>query len=227
MIKRIIISLLVALITNTVLYGSYTIYADNNRSLSFRDSDLHYKIIFDLYHQEMNDLFNDKIDALKELLEDDAFMKDLKKRKNFLVPENIEKEKDSLLTIVQKCEENGENISSYCVSMEALYIYLEFVRQVESIKDSLHDGSNSSIQGRIDELIVKGNAIEKEVDKSKAIMEGTVAAYNEFAIAYPLHRKYQEIIENLVKYKLSLKDIRKEVMLFPSKFIDSTSSQCQ
>lgn len=227
MIKRISISVLIAIITNVVLYGGYTIYAANNVDKTFRDSGLHYETVFDLYHREMNNFFNKKIASLKDLLKDDEFMKDPEKRKNFVVPEDIEKENDDLATVVFKCQKNGSNVSGYCVSMEALSIYMEFVRHLASIKNSLEDGNSSTIKGRLGELIEKSNAIEKEVDKAKAIMEGTVAAYTEFAIAYPMHRKYQEIINDLLKYKLSLKDVRQKIDLFPLKFIDATSSQCQ
>jgi len=227
MIKRISISLAIALTTNIILYGGYTIYASNNVDSSFRADGLHYETIFDLYHREMNNFFNQKVTALKELLADDQFMKDPEKRKNFIVPEDIAKEIDDLDMVVYKCQKNGENVSSYCVSMEALSTYLEFVNHLESQKSSLQDGSSSTIQGRVAELASKTEAIEKEIDKARAVMEGTISAYTEFSLAYPMHRKYQEIINNLLKYKLSLKDIREEVTLFPIKFIDATSSQCQ
>lgn len=224
--KQTTISLFTAVFVSIFVYGSYTIYAESNVTFDFRKEE-DYITAIDRYHGEMNKFFNGKIRTLRELTEDDDFLNDPAKRKVFEVPTSIDKKNDDLPTIVEKCNENGSNVSTYCVSMEALQIYMEYIRHLEVLKGTFEDSSGGSAMQKVSEMLEKNEIIEKEVESSRAIMEATIATYNEFSLAYPMHKKYRYIAKELVKYKLILKDIRKRVMLFPIKFIDASSSQCK
>ncbi|MBI4231647.1 hypothetical protein HY605_00320 [Candidatus Peregrinibacteria bacterium] len=69
-------------------------------------------------------------------------------------------------------------------------------------------------------------AAKEEEGKAMQSMKATVGAYNEYRLAYPMHKKYEEVIDNLIEYKDATEDIKQEVMQFPGKFIDATTSQC-
>lgn len=228
--KQTTISIIIAVFVSIFTYGSYTIYAESNVTFDFRkESD--YLDAIDRYHMEMNSFFNGKIAALREVVKEvdgeSDFLTDPKKRKMFEVPDGIDKKSDDLSTIVKKCNENGSNVSTYCVSMEALQIYMEYIRHLGVLKSSIDDLPADTAMEKVEQLMQKSSVIEEEVESARAIMEATIATYNEFSLAYPMHQKYRQIAKELVQYKLTLKDIRKRVMLFPVKFIDASSSQCK
>ncbi len=226
LLKQTTISLITAIFVSFFVYGGYTIYAASNVTFDFREQK-DYMSVIDNYHREMNSFFNRKVTALRELTKDDDFLTNPEKRKMFEVPPDIDKKNDDLETVIKKCAKNGNNISTYCVSMEALEVYMEYVRHLGAIKDNLSDLPADSIDDKIRQLAAKNQKIEQEVEDARAVMEATLATYNEFSMAYPMHKKYVMIAKQLVKYKLTLKDIRKRVMLFPIKFIDASTTQCQ
>lgn len=209
-----------------LIYGSYTIYAAGGKTKpNFRDAKDFYGA-FDAYHMEMNDYFNGKIEKLNLLVKDNGFYQNPEKKKNFLPPANII-DKDDVSTILSKCGE--DNVSTYCVSIGALDKYVSYLRKLDELKDSLDfSGGDSVSKGElIASLGQNKQKFNAEAQEAKKVMEGTVQAYNEFRLAYPMHRKYEEIITQLVKYKLALKDIRKRAAQFPQKFIDASTSQCE
>lgn len=216
------ISIITTLFTLVFVLGSYSLYARD-----FREPGLYYETAFEAYHQELNEFFNKKINHARELLEDDAFMKDEKKRQDFVVPADIDYEKDSLNDMIEKCKQ-GEmnNVSPLCVSMESMRIYMDYLEILEEMKSTLVASNENTISGKLLELGQKNEAIEKEVEDARLVLENTMVVYNEFLHAYPMHIKYQSIIKQLLQYKLALKDIRKRVQWFPVKFIDATSADC-
>lgn len=118
-------------------------------------------------------------------------------------------------------------MSTYCLSMEGLYLYTEYISRLESLSGENLQRGSSSVSEYLLEVDERNTAIALELEQAKEVLEGATSVYQEFAHAYPMHGKYKEIINELLKYKLSLKDIRKEVQFFPTKFIDATSSQCK
>lgn len=216
-LRGFLISLVVALITSVSIYGGYTIYADE---LDLNDPSLSYFDIFDLYHGQMNDLFNERLEGLVKVFKG-------KDRSLLEIPSTIDRQKDSLEQIVEKCNADEPNVSSYCVSMEALALYGKYVERLALLKGSLEPEPDSNVQTLLLETAARNEFAEKEARDAKDVLEATMSAYEEFYNAYPMHQKYQDIITTLLKYKLALKDIRKEVQLFPLKFVDATSSYCK
>lgn len=232
MYKKILTTCLSALITLLVVYGGYTIYAEGN--YSFTDTGLRYSTMYNNYHSEMNDYFNAKIKRLNEILEEPDFFKNEELVKDFNIPEDIKvlakedgasEEVDNLDTIAEKCE---GNVSTYCVSMGALKRYVEYVKALNVLVGKLATDTNSTYIGDlITETQARNEKIAAEYDQAKQVMEATIATYNEYRLAYPMHKKYVKIIEILTKYKLALKDLKRQATLFPVKFVDATSDECQ
>ena len=217
------ISLITALITMLSVFGGYRLYADD-----FRLPNDDYEAVFGAYHDEMSSLFNSKVERLKEITKDGNFMKDPKKKADFLVPADIDQENDQVVVIAEKCRaDKRNNVSPLCVSMESLAIYMDYVRILEASKGELAAREGATINSVLQGIGAKNSAIRKEVENARRVLENTLAVYNEFLHAYPMHIRYQEIIKQLLKYKLALKDIRKEVQFFPAKFIDATTTQCE
>jgi menaquinone-dependent protoporphyrinogen IX oxidase len=222
LVKDTFLGLISALIAVVFVYGGYTIYAesaDNTDYYTFDNSLLGFSYVKNSYHASMNQFFNDKMENLNEILATDNFFDN----PSFNPP-----------SIRQECDNN--NVSSYCVSVQALDIYMKYLEVLESIKGQLilnkiGDTENSVNYERLDSLLYhtadQNERIDTEIEDAKKVLEATISAYDEFTLAYPMHKKYQEVIKNLVKYKIALKDIRKRVMRFPEKFIDATSAYCE
>lgn len=221
--KNITISLISSLISIMVVYGGYTIYAAKPED--FRSSSV--AQAFTTYHGEMNAYFDDKIEKLNILMEDENFYKDEAKKQQLLPPADIDVDKDSMETIIEKC--GDDNVSTYCVSMGALAKYTNYVQYLNNLKGSLDVDALAYVPiiNAMTNMSQRNFNIDKEIAEAEKTMKATLAAYNEYKLAYPMHRKYEEIITGLVKYKLALKDIRKRTVQFPVKFVDATSSQCE
>ena len=222
MYKKILLSLISAFTTVLLVYGGYTIYAETNSVPDFREGGLDFPKVFDRYHGEMNTYFNGKLEKLNLLVENPDFFRDKQK---FYAP--TMNKNDDIKTIVSKCGE--ENVSSYCVSMGALSIYMDYVRVLNRLQGELKTPAGDTFIATdiLTETSARNAEIKKEIESSKNVMKAAVGAYNEYRLAYSMHKKYQEIIENLIKYKLAIKDVLKQSSQFPINFIDVTTSQCE
>ncbi len=223
-LKQTVVSILVSIVTVVAVYGGYSIYAKDYAFSGYST----YFLVFNLYHKEMNEFFNKKMQALNKLMDSENFYNDPEKKK-LINPPSIAKAgpNQKMEDILKACGE--ENVSSYCVSMGALDIYMAYVGKLNSLKGNLANVEARTSMGLsvvLEATRQQNEAIEEEFNSAKKVMEATVAAYNEYHLAYPMHKKYQEVTKNLIKYKLALKDIRKRTARFPAKFVDSSTVEC-
>ncbi|MBD3360204.1 hypothetical protein GF366_00210 [Candidatus Peregrinibacteria bacterium] len=195
----------VAILTLFIVYGGYKIFAQVEYAgqLFFTKND---------YHLGMNSYFNDKIERLVELMEEEDFFNHV----DFVAPEDEENCTDT-------------NVSTYCVAVGALDIYIDYLNELNALKGFL-PGTAEEIQTQeeaVRETGIRKDEIAKEAEEAKLVFEATISAYDQFRLAYPTHIKYETIINNLIKYKLALKRLRNRIERFPSKFIDASSSECK
>lgn len=226
LLKNILVTFLTAVTTVILVYGGYTIYAaeDYRIKVNFRDAN-DFFTAFNGYHGEMNQYMNGKIEKLNLLVKDNDFYQNPEKKKNFLPPPNII-DKDSIAKVLEKCGE--DNVSTYCVSIGALDKYLSYLKKLDELKNSLDFSGRALSKTEIAGSYKKNREkIDRESEEAKMVMEGAIHTYNEYRLAYPMHRKYEKIIIQLNKYRLALKDIRKRAALFPERFIDATTTQCE
>lgn len=232
--KQLLISFFTAIITVFVTYGGYLIYAQD--PLDFEGglglspfpasvyNDLIFADVYNSYHGEMNDYFNAKLVRLNELIDAGDFdHKDFSPPPQQINP-NLDPVNDSVNEIVEKCGTN--NVSTYCVSMGALDIYLRYVRVLKNMEGQLAQTSDASVSDLIRITKSRNEDIDKEIGEAKKVMEATVAAYNEYRLAYPMHKKYQEIAKNLILYKSALKQIQRELISWPVEFVDASTYKC-
>lgn len=210
--KKILLNLGSAFATMILVYGGYTIYAAANENFAFESPALGFLTVKNMYHAEMNNYFNEKLEKLNEILEKDNFTED----KNFQAP-------------ATEAECDQENVSSYCVSMGATDRYVSYVRTLNGVKGYLPSVPGlSPTAGYLLSADERRKAdVDAEIQKAQEIMDAAISVYNEFRLAYPMHKEYRKVINNLIKYKLALREIHQEVVSFPSKFHDATSDQCE
>jgi hypothetical protein len=180
----------------------------------------------DDYHDKINDLFNEKVTTLKDLLEDDGFFENETLKAQFIMPKDIDPLNDDLESILKKCPE--DNVSSYCLSMQATDEYLKYVKtlQEEAKRLDLLEGGDE-VNEQVRYLSDKATEINEEIENSRTVLENAIHIYDEFSKAYPMHISYLQTIEQLEEYQDRLEDLRNEVREFPQRFINSTSYQCR
>ncbi len=146
---------------------------------------------------------------------------------------------------VNFCDE--QNLSSYCVSLGALDLYMRYVDKLDEIQARIPDTNDvdcvhrsglpiinmaplcanfSSLENLLGYSKERNEAISAEYDAAKQTMELTVSAYNELILAYPMHKKYNIILAELTKYKGALQWFNVVTMIFPTKFMGTSSASC-
>lgn len=221
--KKISVTFLSAALTMLLIYGGYNvIYAEDGTggteedgTESFEDSSMKFDDIKRLYHISMNGFFNEKLGKLVDLLDDEE--KDPLNDPNFKAPEKVE-----------DC--GKDNVSTYCVAYEALDRYMRYIETLAEVRNNVFEiteGDQVLTANLLATLTANRNKrIDEEIDNAKMVMEATLDAYNEFRLAYPMHREYKKIINNLVKYRRELELIKRQARQFPLRFVDATTADC-
>jgi len=167
----------------------------------------------------MNAYFNDKFDQLTEIFEKDGLGINDKR----LDTPDCQKTKTSF-DCADECPEG--NLSAFCVGMNALDVYRRYSIALENVKDGDVPVTISDLNTLVPFMTSINSDIDAEIPEAKKILEGTVGVYNEYIMSYPMHKKYEEIIKSLIKYKTKLKTLKNEVKQFPGNFVDATSTKC-
>jgi hypothetical protein len=213
--------LIVSLLTTFLLYGFYSFFIAS-AEYPFEYPNAGYFIVKMKYHEAMNDYFNKKIKLFLGMKSDD---------KDYFPP--------------KEGEECGEkNVSTYCVAMGALDTFMAYSATLDKVPALALQNSLSGKGVQVPTAPVIGNPAKTIADVFSAvittdqdiatekknalnIMEATISSYNEFRLAYPMHKKYEEIINELFNYRDSIRMIRLQIQRLPAKFKDVTSQSCQ
>ena len=252
-IKHIVVTFSVALITIFGVLGGYSLFAqeaEDDQYYSFIDMLANDWALFAIkleYHDSMNSYFNDKLAKLVGLIDSGKYLVEGKKlHKDFVAPEDVvsDVEKSPYVTHrickggsdskycsgISKCK---DNVSTYCTALGAMDIYLNYVEVLNSLAGRLPASSEVSgeqsptLKGYLEALEYRETGIDEEVEDAKKVLDAAIGAFDEFKLAYPQHKKYEDIISNLIRYRSALKDIRQEATFFPVRFVDASSSECQ
>jgi len=210
-----------AFVTYFALYGGYTIFASG--PFMFENPGMGYGLVKLTYHTEMAKYFKEKIASMLEMDMDDP---------NYKPP------------VVEECPE--ENVSTYCVAMGALDRYMAYIQTLDGVQALLGPFDLEQHAGFVSDLPLVGGvtglgetslsqvfglaamrdaAIEGEKKNALSVMELTISAYNELQLAYPMHQKYIEFIDNLYAYRDAVKAVRQKTMLLPGKYVNATSKK--
>jgi hypothetical protein len=184
------------------------------------------------YHNDMNELFDAKI---KILLDDDTTIEQVK------APGYNDDGSP------KECE--SDNVSTYCVSLEAADLYFAFQEalvgdgdgydsHVDYYFDEVEDAYSSASEDpdsarrqlRLDdvssEYAERYDLIQDQLEISQRAMNVTLSAYNELYKYYNLHKEYEQVITDLEAYRDELSEMRKWVERYPKHFHDRTTTAC-
>ncbi len=226
-LRKITIGMVTCVLTIIFTYGGYTLYAESAVSeqahlddyITFDNPGGNFTTVKTNYHNAMREYFNYKFEKLVDLLEDEKFYG----KPEFKAPGDADSSNYG-----KKCEK--DNVSTYCVAMGAMDLYIIYIETLNQMKGYLPSGDVPD-GASVGELLEKNKSrdaeADLEVEQAKKVMEGTVAVYNEFRLAYPMHKKYEQVMKSLIKYKDALKKIRLMVTKYPGKFHDAGTSECK
>lgn len=72
----------------------------------------------------------------------------------------------------------------------------------------------------------KINRIDRELDLARQALDQGLAAYSELQMSLPMHYKLKDMMKKLEAYRDKISDVRRQVELYPSSFLDVTTTQC-
>lgn len=210
-------------------------------------------LVIDKYHRTVNCLFNTRIKILVEQMLEPEAQKDQEGKKKPLTEEQIKSMLENLSppkiksTGRKDCanENGGLNLSTYCLADAATKEYTAFRSALVVARKKTQQ---EAAQNLPENYPTKGGAIEqqqalqfgknvqeygaviekidRELTISREALDLGLASYQELQMALPLHRKYKEVIKYLENYRSKVSSIRKEVELYPTTFLDVTTTQC-
>ena len=213
-LKNILVSGAVAVITAAVMFGGWTIYAETKLDpyLTFTNPADGFDLVQNAYHKAMNQYFNDKMDNFLALIE--QYPDDFFNQNAFKAPDTA-----------AECTEN--NVSSYCVGLGAMELYLSYMETLVEMQDFVPVTDGTTQAEKFAAVEARDAKIEAEIEEARTVMEAAVGIYDEYRLSYPVHIRYEKVITSLRKYQIALEKVRFQVEGFPIKLIDSTSAYCE
>ncbi|MEZ4086843.1 MAG: hypothetical protein R3B71_00650 [Candidatus Gracilibacteria bacterium] len=200
----------------------------------YTNPELSLETIMTTYHERTNEKFNTYI---KEMItKQNPESKSVPE--NSLPPE-LPDDAGSLDAMKQFCDENRKNYSTFCVAANMISDttngdgYLQYAQALNCRRDKIFDTVQNEQQfeqtlqyQKALEVSARVDAINREIDVAKRALDQTLSAYNELKTAWPMHVRFIEIYQDLVKYRDKMIEVRHQVEEFPAKFIDATTTAC-
>jgi hypothetical protein len=173
----------------------------------------------DLYHENINRKFNEYIRTM------------------------ISEESRAAISGVQNPDGNppadgncsSSNYSTYCVAKTLLSDptigYISYRKALDCrrgiVYENVEEKESAGTQAAaLFSASRRLNAIQQEKGDAKRALDETLSAYNELRLAWPMHKKFMQIYETLIKFRDKMVEIRQQVEEMPAEFIDATTTKC-
>lgn len=222
----------------------------SNKYLIMVDAGESFESVRSAYHKKMNELFNVKIKGLVKRA-NSTKPEELAKIQTLVTPPDFESAKADEQIKRKPCTD--ENFSTYCLSGPTTREYFAFreamlklrakERTEGATKFQAATGKDpnqapdtffqqkpliSSIFGaeKLQNFGERINRIDDEVEVAHQTLDQALSAYNEMQMALPLHVKYIELISALEKYRNKVSAIRQQIDLYPTTFLNVTTTSC-
>lgn len=233
--KKILRNLSIFLLTVGIVVVTHFAKNSSNAAVSgFVDLDNVDEIVQN-YHRDMNELFNERSKKMAHTLTAKETATDPAKLEALFAPPPLIK-KDGLVIGREPCK---ENLSTYCLAQDALEKYFFFQEVMSAAKDRAKQrippnfetigGANFEKVPASRKVLGYGATLEqidRELEIAKQTMDQALSAYNEMQMAYPLHRKYIQLIGSLEKYRNNISKLRQKIEQLPPTFLDVTTTAC-
>jgi hypothetical protein len=160
------------------------------------------------YHDNVNKIFNKKIELVRE------------NKGNSTKP-----------TTDDVCRTDMANVTTYCLGVLTIDEFSAFQKEFLSRKSKLPNESLSAIKNYNFEVVTQmtssqADFISKTLEESGKTLDLAIEAYDQFRVAYPMHLKYLDIIDELETYNNKMAELEDYSKLWPGKFIDASTTDC-
>jgi len=178
------------------------------------------------YHLEINEIVNQHVYAMISFFNTKTDLDSLSEEDiNLLVApaENALEEE-----CYRKTEDDLMNITSTCLNYKMRARYNEY----SDLLDSQADGFNVDVDEVTNQKELIGASgsqqsfIFAQKQEASDLIEQTVKFYNQLYFSYPIHKQYEQTIDQLTELKSNLKKLRRKLKRYPSKFHNATSTSC-
>jgi hypothetical protein len=160
------------------------------------------------YHDNVNNLFNAKIDLVKE-------------------------NKGSTLSAAKDdniCRTDTNNVTSYCLGVLAIDELNAFQTVLLSRQNEVSIPADESVNYTFENVTImtssQADFINQTLDQAEKTLNLALEAYDQFRVAYPMHLKYQDIIKELETYNNKMAELEDYSKLWPGKFINASTTNC-
>lgn len=208
----------------------------------YADWDKSPSTIIDLYHENMNERFNEYIKKMLAATKECAKVQDPEAPCN----KNSRPPPRKADGTIEKC--SPENFSTYCVATTLYsdtdigFITLRDIlncRKFELFEqaskgtvwnDWMTWNNSATVAFQENKAINasnKASVIDARIAEAKKALDTTLSAYDQLRSAWLMHKRYMRIYWSLLKYRDKLVEIRRAVETFPAKFIDASTTRCK
>lgn len=162
------------------------------------------------YHKYLNKRFEINIVAISRALQK---AKDLSEKD---VNEIVGNEQFSTWKLASDLVCSYEKYSKYVN-------YFAFVHEI-SQESTVQEQNVRELLQAIDSDV---NSWKRELADAKKALDLALATYDHFVIAFPMHLKYRQVIQELILYREQFRLLRELISCLPSKFVNQSTAKCE
>jgi hypothetical protein len=137
--------------------------------------------------------------------------------------ENFEEYEDELATEMDE-KPLVMNLSAVCLHHKLKQEYAWFAESLDAAEVDVPEGTK--LADVLSSESINDDFVYEQKQIALDLKEQTVKFYSQLYLSYPLHKQYELTLEKLSDFKSNLKNIRKELRKYPSKFHNATSTSC-
>jgi len=199
------------------------------------------------YYLDLNDIVNQHVQSMVYLF--DEHQADLKtdislfelllapeearlNEKCCIVSQGDEESEDTCNTSFEKFEEIDDDIEIPALEMNVSATCLLYKMQTKrrdfgarldsSTRINQNENSDESIKSYLNRSTLSDSFVADQKANAAALEKQTLDFYNQLFFSYPLHKQYEETLDQLKELQSNLKQIRKQIRKYPSKFHNAT-----
>lgn len=177
------------------------------------------------YHVRVNQITNDHFKALITFFDE---FENIENFANIKLSERLTApEESNRASVCTETDQGKMNFSATCLEYK-------LNRELDALTTSLNkiaERADSSVEiqdlsGLAQSLAMNNDFVTEQINQSIKLQKQTLRFYRQTLFAYPIHIQYEMTKDELNELISNLKNLKRELQLYPSKFHDATTAIC-